>query len=170
MSWEDTCHSCLLYSFIACDTHYLEDHLTSAVLQLGYVRWGISYSAAPLTFFSSSPPCRRESMCCGVWLQVHWDLCGCPAQREGAVWGHRTAGPPSAGQQGEEWAAASLPKKEGEHPQESQALLGQDCGQKQQEYGFQAQVQILPWPLGALGTQSPPDVPLMDVIEGHWDW
>lgn len=128
-----------------------------------------SHCATTLTFFSPPHPPRRESMCCGVRLQVHWDLCGSPAQREGAVWGHCTAGSPSAGQQGEERPAPGLPEEEGEHPQESQALLGQDCGQKQ-EYGLQAQVQVLPWPLCAIGTQNYPDVPLMDIVEGHWDW
>lgn len=127
------------------------DSFRSRVLQLGRAPQSSSDSLLPPPFLT-----RRESVCCGVWLQVHRDLSGRPAQCEGAVWGDRAAGAPPARQQGEEREAAGLPEKEGEHPQESPALLGQDCGQKQQEYGFQAQVQILPWPLCALGPQSHP--------------
>lgn len=122
-----------------------------------------------LSAVSRSVCVRRESLCCGVRLQIHRDLCGCAAQREGTVWGHCATGAPAQGQQGEEWEEAGLPEEAGEHSQESQALLGQNCGQKQQEHGFQAQVKILPWPVCALGTQCHPDVPLVDIVEGYWD-
>lgn len=96
--------------------------------------------------------CRGASLRRGVWLQVHWDLGSCAAQRQRALRGHRAAGPAPQGQQGEEREAAGTTETEREHPQESQALLGQNSCQEQQEHGLQTQVQVLPWPISTLRT------------------
>lgn len=96
--------------------------------------------------------CRGTSLRCRVWLQVHRDLGSRAAQRERAVWRHRAASPAPEGQQGKEWEAAGVPETEREHPKESQALLGQNSCQEQQEHGLQTQVQVLPWPIGTLRT------------------
>lgn len=96
--------------------------------------------------------CRGASLCRRVRLQVHRDLGSGAAQREGAVRGHRAAGPAPQGQQGKEREAPGAAEAEREHPQKSQALLGQNSCQEQQEHGLQTQVQVLPWPISTLRT------------------
>lgn len=106
-------------------------------------------TACDITAF---PSCRGTSLCCCVWLQVHRDLGSCATQCERAFWRHCEASPAPEGQQGEEREASGIPKTEREHLQESQAVLGQNSCQEQQEYGLQTKVQVLPWPIGTLRT------------------
>lgn len=106
-------------------------------------------TACDITAFQS---CRGTSLCRCVWLQVHRDLGSCATQCERAFWRHRAASPAPEGQQGEEREASGIPKTEREHLQESQAVLGQNSCQEQQEYGLQTKVQVLPWPIGTLRT------------------
>lgn len=61
-----------------------------------------------------------------------------------AVRRHRAASPAPEGQQGKEREATGTAETEREHPQESQAVLGQNSCQEQQEHGLQTQVQVLP--------------------------
>jgi len=109
--------------------------------------WFMASHDVSLLWFCRGPSVRR----C-VWLQVHRDLSSRAAQCERALWRHREASAAQEGQQGKEREAAGLPETEGEHPEESQAVLGQNSCQEQQEYGLQTQVQVLSWPIGTLRT------------------